>query len=102
MTENRPKPHAPAGDWRSALEQARKAPRCHARCKHSKQPCHNPAIKGRGVCRMHGGKGGAPRGERHGNYRHGRRSIEALEMKREARIAARQLRELVKMLEVLE
>jgi hypothetical protein len=28
------------------------------------------------VCRMHGARGGAPEGERNGNYRHGTRSKE--------------------------
>jgi hypothetical protein len=58
-------------------------------------------MRGKTVCRMHGGKGGAPRGERNGQYRHGRCTIEAMEMKREARAAARQVRELIKMLEGL-
>jgi hypothetical protein len=66
------------------LALARQAPRCHARCKHSKQPCKAPAVKGRRVCRMHGGRAGAPRGARNGNYQHGGRTIEAQAARRQA------------------
>jgi hypothetical protein len=69
-------PHTPPMDWRTALELARQARRCGARCKHSKLPCKNPAVRGRRVCRMHGARGGAPRGIRNGSYRHGRYTIE--------------------------
>jgi hypothetical protein len=31
-------------------------------------------MRGKPVCRMHGGKAGAPKGERNGAYRHGIRS----------------------------
>jgi hypothetical protein len=66
----------PSMDWRKGLALARQAPRCHARCKHSKLPCQNPAMRGRRVCRMHGGRAGAPRGIRNGRYSHGRYTIE--------------------------
>jgi hypothetical protein len=75
--------HTNRYDWRKALALAWNAPRCHAHCKHSKLPCKNAAMRGRRVCRMHGGKAGAPRGERNGAYQHGRRTIAALEVKRE-------------------
>lgn len=54
------------------------APRCQAK-RRSGQSCHSPAVRGKRVCRMHGGaKGsGAPRGERHPKYKHGRWSVEA-------------------------
>jgi hypothetical protein len=38
-----------------------------------------PAVKGWRVCRMHGARGGAPEGERNGNYRHRARTKEAFE-----------------------
>jgi hypothetical protein len=50
-----------------------KAPRCGARCRDGR-PCRQPAVKGRRTCRMHGGTGGAPKGRRNGNWRHGRRT----------------------------
>jgi hypothetical protein len=34
-------------------------------------PCMAPAVKGWKVCRFHGARGGAPKGERNGRYRHG-------------------------------
>jgi len=48
-----------------------------------------------GRCRMHGGKSpGAPRGERHPNYRHGRRAIELRLERRALRAALRAMRDL--------
>jgi hypothetical protein len=82
--------HTKAPSWPKALALAWKSPRCHARCKHSKLPCKNPAVRGRRVCRMHGGRAGAPRGARNGNYQHGGRTIEAQAAGRQA---AREFRE---------
>ena len=93
-------PYTP--DWRNGLRSANAAPRCKARCRRSKRPCKGPAMRGKTVCRMHGGKGGAPRGNRNGSYRHGRHTIKAMEVRREARLAAGQIRELIKMLRGLE
>jgi hypothetical protein len=78
-------------DWRRAIALAHAAPRCTARCKHSKAPCRNAAVNGRSVCRMHGGKAGAPKGERNGAYRHGRQTGEA-------NAARRKLRESIRLL----
>src|SRR4051794_34461028 len=58
------------------------APRCHATSKSTGLPCQAPAVRGWKVCRYHGAGGGAPRGEAHGMYRHGRRTIEAEEQRR--------------------
>lgn len=101
MSENGPQSHAhkPAWsgtDWRRAMAMAHRSKRCTARCKHTKQPCKGPAVKGRSVCRMHGGKAGAPRGERNGNYRHGRSTIEYRERERRARAEYREFRALLK------
>ena len=52
--------------------------------------CERP-IKGRSVCRMHGGRAGAPKGERNGAYRHGRHTGEA-------KAARRKLRESIRLL----
>jgi hypothetical protein len=78
-----------------ALAQA--APRCHARCKHSKAPCRNPSVRGRSVCRMHGAKGGAPKGERNGAYCHGRHTVEAKAERRQLRRSIRLLETLARM-----
>lgn len=92
-------PHASRQDWRKALEFARRAPRCHARCKHSKRPCKAPAVTGGKVCRMHGAKSGAPQGERNGAYKHGRHTIEAREQSRRFRQEMRDFRALMRQLE---
>jgi hypothetical protein len=48
-----------------------KSPRCKATSKRTRKPCMAPAVKGWAVCRFHGARGGAPKGERHGRYRYG-------------------------------
>jgi hypothetical protein len=58
------------------IRKAHAAPRCWAKSKRSGQRCKAPAVRGWRVCRMHGARGGAPEGERNGNYRHGARSKE--------------------------
>jgi hypothetical protein len=55
------------------------APRCGAKSKRTGQPCRSPAVKGYRVCRMHGARGGAPKGKRNGNFRHGARTKEAIQ-----------------------
>ena len=65
------------------------APRCQARSKRSGQQCKAPAVRGKKVCRMHGARSGAPRGKRHGNYKHGIYTKEWQELRREALQLAR-------------
>jgi len=62
------------------MQSAHAAPRCTAKSKRTGKPCHAPAVRGFGVCRMHGAGGGAPEGKRNGNYRHGTRSKETIEL----------------------
>lgn len=45
------------------------APRCTAKAKSTGKRCHNPAVNGRSVCRLHGGNAGRP-------LIHGRYSVE--------------------------
>ena len=90
-------PYAP--NWRLALAAANAAPRCNARCRHSKAPCRGPAVKCRSVCRMHGGKGGGPMGRRNGRYRHGLNTKAALAHRREVRATIRELRRLLSLVE---
>ncbi len=47
------------------------APRCAATSKRTGKRCRAPAVRGWPVCRMHGARGGAPRGKRNGAWRHG-------------------------------
>ena len=61
------------------LHRANAAPRCTAKSKRSNVRCKAPAVRGKHVCRMHGARGGAPRGTAHGKYRHGQFTREAAE-----------------------
>ena len=62
------------------MHKAHAAPRCTAKSKRTGKPCCAPAVQGYRVCRMHGARGGAPEGKRNGNYRHGARSKETIEL----------------------
>jgi hypothetical protein len=55
----------------NAVYPFQKSPRCSATSKLTKKPCQAPAVNGWTVCRFHGARGGAPKGERNGAYRHG-------------------------------
>ena len=84
-------------DWAGALIHARAAPRCRARCRISKKACGQPAMRGRPVCRLHGFKGGGPKGERNGAYRRGHYTAEAKAERRQMRALIRELRRLAAM-----
>lgn len=56
------------------------SPRCTATSKRSGKPCRNPAVNGWYVCRMHGARGGAPTGSRHGRYKTGQHTQQAKAM----------------------
>ena len=58
------------------------APRCRARSKRTGKPCQSPAVTGWKVCRHHGAGGGAPKGERNGNYKTGFFTREAVAERR--------------------
>jgi hypothetical protein len=75
------------------------APRCKAHSKRTGLPCGSPAVRGWSVCRMHGARGGASPGAANGNYRHGLRTGEAMEERRELVQLIRESRELSKKLE---
>ena len=71
--------------------------RCGARTRTTGAPCRAPAMKGKKRCRLHGGASpGAPKGERNGAYRHGRRAQEAEAQRREGRTLLRALLRLLR------
>jgi hypothetical protein len=70
------------------------APRCSAKSKRSGQPCQAPAVRGFKVCRCHGARGGAPKGEAHGNWKHGRWTNEAVANRKYIRTLIRDARQL--------
>ena len=65
------------------MQRAHDAPRCAARSKRSRLLCKNPAVKGWRVCRMHGAGGGHGPGKVNPAYKHGMRSREWIEVRRE-------------------
>lgn len=60
-------------------------------------PCRAPKVTGRNRCRMHGGAfgSGAPKGERNGNYRHGRLTCEAIAQRTAVRNLVQASREML-------
>lgn len=55
--------------------------------------CRQPAMKN-GRCRLHGGK--SLSGSAHGRYKHGRRTKEAIEQRRQLAALLRECRELIR------
>jgi hypothetical protein len=53
-------------------------------------------MRGRSVCRFHGGKAGAPTGERNGNFKFGLHTNEIVGLKREIAGIIRSARGLLK------
>ena len=71
-------------------------PRCGARCKRTGLPCKQPGMPN-GRCKLHGGKSpGAPTGERHGQYKHGRRTKAAMAERKAVTAALEDLHRLTK------
>lgn len=71
--------------WGPGLAAMSQAPRCHAKTKTGQgRLCRSAAMRGKRVCRMHGGKGGAPKGVKHGAYKHGGWTNEAVALRRTA------------------
>ena len=52
-------------------------------------------MRGRPVCRLHGAKGGGPKGERNGAYRTGQYTAESKAERRELRALIRELLRLI-------
>ena len=74
------------------------SPRCGAKTR-SGSPCQSPATPN-GRCRMHGGASpGAPKGERNGNYKHGRFTNEAIAWRRGLRVWVREMEEIAEAVE---
>lgn len=82
-----------------AINPMQRAPRCSAHSKRTGLPCQAPAVAGWGVCRMHGAGGGAPRGKRNGNYRHGDRTQEAMALRADINQLVRESRRLLATIE---
>jgi hypothetical protein len=68
------------------------SPRCTATSKRTRLPCQAPAVTGWTVCRFHGARGGGPKGERNGAYRHGLHTSEMVAERRAVSELLRQAR----------
>ena len=77
------------------MHKAHAAPRCHAKSKRSGERCKAPAVRGKRVCRMHGARAGAPKGSKHGMYKHGARTQQATLRKRALRLLMSMSRDLI-------
>jgi len=74
----------------------RTLPRCYATAKSTGRRCGNPAMKGKMVCYIHGGKSkGAPIGNRNA-LKHGNFTAEAFERRYYLRMLLKQSKELIK------
>ncbi len=69
------------------------SPRCTATSKRTGQRCRAPAVNGWTVCRFHGARGGGPKGQRNGMYKHGLYTKESIQERRELSELLRQARQ---------
>lgn len=68
---------------------------CKAHSKRTGDRCQAHAVAGWKVCRMHGAGGGAPRGQRHGQYKHGGYSLETKALLKQFRALAKISRQML-------
>lgn len=80
------------------MSKAHAAPRCTATSKRTGERCKGPAVTGWSVCRFHGAGGGHPSGPAHPSWRHGLRSREWIEARRDMNDLARQTRAIAQMI----
>jgi len=76
-------------------------PRCQASSKRTKQQCRSPAIKGKRVCAMHGGKSTGPKTDAGKQRCAAAKTIHGWETREKRRIRAEKLRELSDMEKIL-
>ena len=76
------------------LGAANNSPRCGAKTRRG-TPCRCPIVSGCKRCRIHGARAGAPTGTRHGGYRHGLRTKEAMADRKALAALLRRSRELI-------
>lgn len=70
-------------------------PRCGAKTRSGK-PCQRAGTKRNGRCKLHGGRAGAPSGERNGQFRHGNETKDAKAQLRAVRALLREAAKLVR------
>ena len=88
MRNNHLKPHI------TTLGRRIRAPRCKALSKHTKQQCMGPTVKGKNVCRFHGGKSTGPITEQGRKRCAEAKTINGWETRDKRRLQALKLKEL--------
>jgi hypothetical protein len=68
------------------------APRCSATSKRPRMKCRAPAVRGWMGCRLHGARGGAPKGKANGAWRHGRFTSDTMMLRRLSSMLTRRAR----------
>ncbi len=68
-------------------------PQCEATAKHTGERCKQRCVSGRRVCWLHGGRGGAPKGNQN-RLVHGRFTREAQDERRQIREVIRLMKEM--------
>ena len=81
------------------VQRLRDAPRCTATAKRTRKRCQCPSKHGWAVCRMHGAGGGHKAGPSHPQWKHGMRSREWVETRKEINEICREGREIQTMVE---
>ncbi|WP_297563015.1 HGGxSTG domain-containing protein [Nitratireductor sp.] len=80
--------HSNSVDWRFGPGWPGK--RCGARTRRG-TPCQKPVLSGKKRCQLHGGRAGAPCGEKNGNFKSGQYTKEALKAHKDAMARLRAL-----------
>jgi hypothetical protein len=70
------------------------APRCQAKAKHSQEQCRKAAMRGKSVCRAHGGKSAGPSSEQGRERCAAAKTIHGWETREKRQIRAETLREM--------
>ena len=70
------------------------APRCRAKAKHSQQQCRKAAMRGKRVCRVHGGKSTGPRSEQGRERCAEAKTVHGWETRQKRQIRAEKFREM--------
>ena len=81
------------GNPMNLVQRMNTAPRCSATSKRTQCRCRAPAVRGWTVCRFHGARGGAPKGEANGAWKHGAYTKEASAFRRECTALVRKARQ---------
>ena len=95
--KNKEQPHVPwvLNNGNKPLD-LRSLPRCQAMAKSTSRRCGNPAMNGKRVCYIHGGKStGAPKDNKNA-LKHGRYTADAIERSYNLRMLLKHSKELIK------